>query len=101
MAELPPAFRDLAAMRADIDAVDHALLDLVAKRQALVIELFAYKRRQALPLIDPRREEELVLERRAYAARLGLPPPLAEAIFRAILDGSHAHAEPAADRPSP
>jgi chorismate mutase/prephenate dehydrogenase len=96
----PPAERDLAAMRAEIDAIDHALLDLIARRRALVSELFAYKHAHELPLIDPRREEDLLAERRAYAAHLGVPLELTETIFRAILDGSHAHAEPAAARPS-
>jgi chorismate mutase/prephenate dehydrogenase len=89
MAERPPTGRDLAAMRAEIDAIDHALLELVARRRALVAEMFLDKQRRGAALIDPDRERELIAERRACAERLGVPPELSERVFRAILDGSH------------
>lgn len=87
-----PRGRDLGAMRAEIDALDRALLELVGRRRALVAELFAYKRRLGLALIDEAREQDLLADRRAYAARAGVPEDVAEAIIRAILDASHAQA---------
>ena len=99
MAEPPVADQDqnpgslfLEEKRAELDAIDRAILELVARRRALVAELFAEKRRRALPLIDPARERTLLNERRSSAERLGVPPDLAERIFQAILDGSHAEA---------
>jgi chorismate mutase-like protein len=82
----------LLEKRARIDAIDRALLELVARRRALVAELFIAKRRLNLPLIDPERERALLADRRASADRLGVPPDLAERIFQAILDASHAAA---------
>jgi len=81
---------ELASARAAIDAVDHALLDLLARRRSLVGAVFEQKRALGLPLLDPAREAELVAERRARGERLGVPSALTEAVFRAILDESHA-----------
>ncbi|MRG92407.1 chorismate mutase [Polyangium spumosum] len=78
--------------RTALDELDHELLDLVARRRALVSALFVKKRALGLPLVDPVREAELLAERRAYAERLGVPAELAGAIFRAILEDSHTRA---------
>lgn len=83
----------VSALRASIDAVDHALVNLLAERRVLVGELLAYKQRHGLPLIDPAREEHLVAERAAFAEARGVPAGLAAAIFHAVLDASHADAE--------
>ena len=99
MTERTASDADLAAQRAAIDAVDHALLDLVARRRALVAGLFAHKRASGLPLVDPEREQALLADRRAAAERLGVPGALAEQIFRALLEVSHAQAEAGAGEP--
>jgi chorismate mutase-like protein len=87
----PPAV--LASMRASIDAVDHALLELLARRRAIVAELFAHKQRLGLPLVDPAREAQLHAERAAFAEQHGVPAALAGRVMRAILDASHEEAE--------
>jgi chorismate mutase/prephenate dehydrogenase len=92
MAEESLADRYLLEKRARIDAFDRAILEIVARRRALVAELFIAKRRHNLPLIDPARESALLADRRALAERLGVPPDLAERLFQAILDSSHAEA---------
>lgn len=89
MSAPPP---ELQASRAAIDALDHALVELLARRRAIVAEVFEAKRALALPLVDPVREEALLADRRAKAAALGVPPALAEAIFRLVLEDSHASA---------
>ena len=94
MAEGSTADRDLLEKRAQIDALDQALLEIVARRRAIVAELFEVKRHRGLPLLDPDRERALLDARRGSAERLGVPPDLAERIFQAILDGSHAAAAP-------
>jgi chorismate mutase-like protein len=86
--DLDPATA-VASARASIDALDHALLSLLAERRALVAELFAYKRRHGLPLVDPAREADLLAERGLFAEARGVSPELAARVFRAILDASH------------
>ncbi len=79
----------LASMRASIDAVDHALVNLLAERRLLVAEIFAYKRRHGLALVDPEREAHLLAERTAFAEARGVPAMLAARVFRDLLEASH------------
>jgi chorismate mutase / prephenate dehydrogenase len=62
---------------------------LLARRRAVVKDLFAKKLALGLPLIDPSRESELFEVRRRQAQSLGVPPEFVEAIFRRILEDSH------------
>jgi chorismate mutase/prephenate dehydrogenase len=75
----------LAESRAAIDALDHQLLDLMARRNAIVAEIAAYKRANATPIRDFARERELLGDRRSYAGRLGLSPEIVESVFRLLL----------------
>ena len=88
MPDESPVAPDLASFRAEIDAIDQALLDLLARRRGVVESLFDWKRAHGVPLIDPAREAALLDDRRARAAALGLSPEIAGRIFRAVLDGS-------------
>lgn len=81
---------ELAAQRLSIDAIDHALLELVARRRELVADTFALKRQLGLPYLDAAREAELIVERRRFAERLGIPPDLAESLMRVLMADSHA-----------
>ncbi|AKT42869.1 chorismate mutase [Chondromyces crocatus] len=91
---------DLAMSRAALDALDEALLDLVARRRAIVEAIFGLKRRHGLPLIDPEREHALLVARRALAEQRGVPCDLAERLFLVILEGSHAQAREPEATPS-
>lgn len=80
----------LAPYRAEIDAIDRAVLELLARRRELVRALFALKDAEAIPRVDPARERALLDARREAAVALGLPPELSDALFRAVLASSHA-----------
>jgi chorismate mutase len=76
---------ELAALRARIDSVDHELLELLARRMSVVAEISAWKLSHAEPIRDVPRERELLDDRRARAAALGLEPEAVEAIFALVL----------------
>lgn len=80
---------EIVSSRRIIDEIDHALIELLARRRAVVRELFAKKQALGLPLVDPVRETELLEERRAHALALGVSPEFVEAIFRKVLEDSH------------
>lgn len=86
MAALPA---EVATSRASIDDIDHAIVELLARRRALVLDLFAKKRALGLPLFDEARESALIAERCEYAERLGVPARFVEAVFRQVLEDSH------------
>ncbi|MEZ4300179.1 MAG: chorismate mutase [Polyangiaceae bacterium] len=99
MSDQPAPAGTLASMRAAIDAEDRALIELLARRRALVRELFEWKLRHGLPLIDPAREALLLADRAALAEERGLPASLVERVLRTILDASHADAAENLARP--
>jgi len=71
--------------RDQITAADRELLAAVNKRIELVRALHEYKRAEGIPLIDPEREQQLVVELQAAN-----PGPLSSegvaALFRQVLD---------------
>lgn len=79
----------VATCRAELDAIDREVLALLARRRELVRALFVLKDADGIPRVDPARERALLDDRRATAAALGLPPELADAVFRAVLASSH------------
>jgi chorismate mutase/prephenate dehydrogenase len=77
--------RSLPVLRALIDAVDHDILQLLSRRNGLVAEVAAYKRKHSVAIRDARREREIILDRRERSATLGLSPEVIESIFRLVL----------------
>lgn len=72
--------------RRQLDEIDRALISLLAKRRALVMELFKEKQRLGIERFDLAREEGLIAERRAQAEREGLPGQMGEDFFRMVLE---------------
>lgn len=80
---------ELTALRDQIDEVDKALLDLLAKRLALVAEVGEVKSRYGLPIYVPEREATMLASRRHEAELLGVPPDLIEDILRRVMRESY------------
>ncbi|HBH63917.1 MAG TPA: bifunctional chorismate mutase/prephenate dehydrogenase, partial [Erwinia persicina] len=80
---------ELTALRDQIDVVDKALLDLLAKRLALVAEVGEVKSRYGLPIYVPEREATMLASRRAEAEKLGVHPDLIEDVLRRVMRESY------------
>ncbi|NOY91717.1 MAG: bifunctional chorismate mutase/prephenate dehydrogenase [Deltaproteobacteria bacterium] len=85
------ANRPLPVLRAMVDAIDRDVLQLLARRTALVGEIGAYKREHGLAIRDVGREREVLAERLARAEELGLPGGVVESIWRQVLVASRDH----------
>lgn len=83
--------RPLPVVRAMIDALDRDLLQIMAKRMALVAEVAAYKRLNGVKIRDATREREVLRDRQERARELGLPGDEIESIFRVLLRSSRDH----------
>ncbi len=83
--------RALDALRQQIDEVDRALLELLAKRQAIVTEIAQAKREQGAGVRDATREHAILQSRRAHALELALSPEFVESLFRLLLWASREH----------
>jgi chorismate mutase len=79
----------VADSRRIIDEIDHALIDLLARRRTVVKDLFAKKQAFGLPLVDAERETQLLEERQTYAHAKGVSAALVASIFRKVLEDSH------------
>jgi len=78
----------LEELRARLNAVDHELVTLIATRQALSAEVAEAKRSAGIATRDFQREREVLLNARAAAESLGVPPDLAESVLRLLIRGS-------------
>jgi chorismate mutase / prephenate dehydratase len=71
--------------RDQISAADRELLAAINRRVELVRALHEYKRAEGIPLIDPAREEQLIVELQAANAGPLSDQGVAE-LFRHVLD---------------
>ncbi|HAF9107672.1 TPA: chorismate mutase [Salmonella enterica subsp. enterica serovar Paratyphi A] len=76
---------ELTALRDQIDDVDKALLNLLAKRLELVAKVGEVKSRFGLPIYVPEREASILASRRAEAEAIGVPPDLIEDVLRRVM----------------
>lgn len=74
-----------------IDSLDRDLLQIVARRMALVAEVAATKRESGIKIRDARRERDVLDDRARLADELGLPRGEIESIFRLLLRASRDH----------
>jgi len=74
-------------LRQSIDQLDRQLLELIAERLRLVMQVGEVKRGLGLDVYDPAREKDL-LERVAAAAPAPLTAAMAQRIFRCVIEES-------------
>jgi chorismate mutase len=72
--------------RARIDRLDESLLELLERRASVACHIAELRAVAGEPSRDGARETELLTERRATAARMGLNPDDVGAVFRAVID---------------
>ena len=70
--------------REDIDALDEALLKIVAQRFAIVKKIGVYKKANAMPVLDPERKRQVLDAFEANARRLGLDVEFAQKLYELI-----------------
>jgi len=78
---------DITSLRARIDAVDQQILDLLAERVRIVLEVGEYKRERGLAVYDPVREREM-LERLCSKAQVPLDQATVRGVFERLIDES-------------
>jgi chorismate mutase len=76
---------EIEALRRRIEAVDDAILGLLAARAELVSELWTHKRAAGVDVHDPEREEIVFARLRVAAATSGLDPEAVDEVFRSIV----------------
>lgn len=90
MSEAPQALADL---RKEIDAVDAELVALLARRLDVVHRVLAVKQEHGIPALLPDRVEDVVARVTAQAEARGVPPDLAETLWRRLIEWTVAYEE--------
>lgn len=80
---------ELTALRCQIDELDKALLNLLARRLELVAEVGEVKSRYGLPIYVPEREASMLASRREEAHAMGVDPDLIEDVLRRVMRESY------------
>lgn len=75
----------LIPLRAEIDEIDHKILELLGKRNAVVERVANVKKSTGFGIRDFIRERDLLLDRGKRADQLGLRSEVIESLFRVIL----------------
>ncbi len=81
----PNECTDLSQVRVEIDRVDHALIDLIAERFGYVERAWQIKLGLGQEANVPWRNQQVIDKVRAHAELKGLPPDLAEALWRQMI----------------
>lgn len=83
----PEACLSMADVRAGVDAVDEALVALLAERQAYM-DAAARIKTQRGAVRDPARVEQVIKRVLAAGRRAGLSPQIAEPVWRELVERS-------------
>jgi isochorismate pyruvate lyase len=81
----PSDCRDLTEVRAEIDRVDMALVDLIAERFGYVERAWQLKLDAGQEANVPWRNQQVIDRVRARAQERGVPPDLIEALWRQMI----------------
>jgi isochorismate pyruvate lyase len=81
----PADCRDMTEVRAEIDRIDAALVDLVAERFGYVERAWQLKLEARQEANVPWRNQQVIDRVRARAAGKGVPPDLCEALWRQMI----------------
>ncbi|WP_029355125.1 chorismate mutase [Bosea sp. 117] len=83
--DLPESEQALAPFRAEIDVIDAAIVELLAKRFEVVKHVIAVKRAEGIAALLPERVEDVVEKVMAEAETRGVPPELVEKLWRVLI----------------
>ncbi len=78
----------LESLRQEIDEIDRGILEMAAKRLALVSEISSVKANEHIPVRDFSREKQCLQQAKQHAASLGLSTDFAEKIIEQLIKES-------------
>ncbi|MFO0727860.1 MAG: chorismate mutase [Myxococcota bacterium] len=87
-APMHPGEEDLQTLRREVDALDRALVGLLADRRAAVTRIAVLKRGLGMPGRDPVRERAILEGMMEAGADRGVPRALVARVLEAVLEDS-------------
>lgn len=80
---------ELSDLRSRIDAIDRAIVELLADRMDVCRDVAELKESNGTAVIQPARVREVLATRRQWAIDAGVEPDFAEQLFRTLLAETH------------
>ncbi len=81
--------KNLAELRQNIDAIDEAIVNLLAERMAVCKQVASVKAETAKPVMQPDRVREVLNLRRQWSIDKDVDPDFTEQLFRILLAETH------------
>ena len=72
--------------RSALDALDVALVQLLAQRSQVILDVIRYKRANSVAVLDRGREDAMLAKIERVAAREDLDPRIARRVLRSVID---------------
>lgn len=79
---------EIEKIREKIDSIDKQLIDLISERLNYSEKIAEYKKKNNLEIEQPKREEELLQEKKILGKEKNLTPEFAEKLFRELIEES-------------
>lgn len=72
--------------RTELDALDVALVRLLARRSQVILDVIRYKRANSMAVVDRGREDQMLASIELVASSEGLDPRIARQVLRSVID---------------
>lgn len=79
---------DLNLIREKLNKIDDDILNLLAKRQVLIIKVGEFKKKNKLPINQPQREVEMFARLEGMSKEKSINPLLVKNVFKEIIKDS-------------
>lgn len=83
MSEEAPTLQD---SRRELDALDVSLVQVLARRSGVILDVIRYKRANSMAVVDRDREDTMLAGIERIAVSEGLDPRIARQVLRSVID---------------
>jgi isochorismate pyruvate lyase len=83
---VPNGVTSLHDSRAELDALDVTLVQVLARRSKVILDVIRYKRANSMAVVDRDREDRMLAGIEQIAVSEGLDPRIARQVLRSVID---------------
>ena len=83
---MPDEMPTLQESRDELDVIDRSLVQVLARRSKVILEVIRYKRANSMAVVDRDREDRMLASIERVAASEGLDPRIARQVLRSVID---------------
>lgn len=80
--------KEIKFLRRKIDKITEKIIKLIAERRKIVLEIGKIKKEKGIPILDQKREKELIVKVKNLSKKFKIPPTLIERIMKILIENS-------------